>query len=166
MPGFHSLVGGSVTVDRAFGDGEVIDLGGSLALKVFHTPGHSKGSVSFFLEADSALFCGDAILLPGQMPIFEDLRGSLDSVDKLKKIDGAKVLFSSWDDPRKGRHIPELMDGSLGYLEEIQRTVRAVAMGKGSLDLMEFSREVVGKLGLPDVMANPLVARSFRSILE
>lgn len=166
VPGFHSLVGGSVTVDHALEGGEVIDLGGPLALEVFHTPGHSKGSVSFFLKADSALFCGDAILLPGQMPIFEDLRGALDSVNKLKKIYGAKVLFSSWDDPREGRYIPELMEASSGYLEDIRRAVKASALEKASLDPMEFCREIVSRLGLSDAMANPLVARSFRSILE
>jgi glyoxylase-like metal-dependent hydrolase (beta-lactamase superfamily II) len=166
VPGFQSLVGGSVPVDHALEGGEVINLGGGMALEVFHTPGHSKGSVSFFLKADNALFCGDALLLPRQMPIFEDFRGSLDSVNKLKKIYGAKALFSSWDDPREGRYIPELMDASSGYLGEIQRAVKAAALEKASLDPMEFCGEVVSRLGLSNAMANPLVARSFRSILE
>jgi glyoxylase-like metal-dependent hydrolase (beta-lactamase superfamily II) len=44
VPGFHSLVGGSVQTDRLLQNGETIDLG-NVSLEVFHTPGHSKGSI-------------------------------------------------------------------------------------------------------------------------
>ena len=42
VPGFHSLVGGSVKVDRVLEEGDILDLGDSLNLEVIHTPGHSR----------------------------------------------------------------------------------------------------------------------------
>lgn len=166
VPGFYSLVEGSVGVDRAMRDGGGIELDEDLALEIVHTPGHSKGSTSFFLKHDNALFCGDAILLPGQMPIFEDLPGCVDSVNKLMKIRGVEVLLSSWDVPRGGNKVSAFMDESLKYLREIQEAVKAVAANRLSLDAMEFCKQVVGELKLPDIMVNPLVAKSFQSILN
>lgn len=166
VPGFHSFVEGSAEVDHVFEDGDVIKLTNDLELETFHTPGHSKGSASFFLKNDGALFCGDAILLPGQMPIFEDFRSCINSVNKLMKISGVKVLFSSWDVPQEGERISALMGESLSYLREIHEAVKVVAASKLSSDVMELCKQVISKLKLPISMVNPLVARSFRSILN
>ena len=57
VPGFFSLVGGSVQVDRTLQDGEVLHLDGDLALQVLHTPGHSPGSLSLWLAGDGAAVC-------------------------------------------------------------------------------------------------------------
>jgi len=45
---------------RIFGDGDVIEFGQS-RLKVIATPGHSRGSVCFYSEADALLFSGDTL---------------------------------------------------------------------------------------------------------
>lgn len=165
VPGFHSLVEGSVAIGRTLEDGETIQLDERLAIKVFHTPGHSPGSVSFFLENDRALFCGDAILLPGQMPIFENLPSCMDSIRKLKAIEGVDVLLPSWDLPQKGARIAELMDESLDCFAEIRETVKTIAAEKPSLEPTEFCKAVLRALNLPEMMANPLVLKSFQSIL-
>jgi glyoxylase-like metal-dependent hydrolase (beta-lactamase superfamily II) len=52
VPGFHSLVGGSVMIDRILENGDILDLDG-IRLEVFHTPG---GSISLLLPEDRALF--------------------------------------------------------------------------------------------------------------
>lgn len=59
-PGFDTLVSGSLAVDRLLEDGDVFDLGCGLRLQVFHTPGHSRGSISLLLLGYQALFPGDA----------------------------------------------------------------------------------------------------------
>ena len=65
-----------VPVEPAFHleQGQVIDLGGR-QLQVWHTPGHSPGSVCFIDEAERLLFCGDILYegtillnLPGSDP--------------------------------------------------------------------------------------------------
>lgn len=162
VPGFNSLVEGSVKVDRVFKDGDIVSIGNNLELEVFHTPGHSKGSTSFFLKNDKALFCGDTILSPGQMPIFEDFQKCVESVNKLIGIEGVEALLSSWDTPREGEKIPKIMSESLNYLKDIHEAIRAVASRELPLDEMGFCKQVISELKLPGAMVNPLVARSFR----
>ena len=166
VPGFNTLVEGSVAVDRVVENGEVVKLDGTLALEIFHTPGHSKGSVSLYLKNDNALFCGDAILLPGQMPIFEDLPNCINSVNMLKRIRGVEALLSSWDAPQKGKHVYELMDESIKYLMKIHEAIRTTSSERSFLEPMEFCKAVLDKLGLPEAMVNPLVLRSFQSGLN
>ncbi len=50
VPGFDVLVGGPVTVDRVVEHGSVLASGDGLPFEVFHTPGHSRGSVSSHLR--------------------------------------------------------------------------------------------------------------------
>ena len=50
VPGFYSLVGGSVAVDRILEEGDKIDLGDNLFLSVIHTPGHSEGQIRPWLQ--------------------------------------------------------------------------------------------------------------------
>ncbi len=73
VPGFDTLVGGSVSVDHELVDGDTIesDENRGSEILVFHTPGHSKGSISLFLHSEGALFCGDASRLQG---IFQSTR--------------------------------------------------------------------------------------------
>lgn len=46
-------------VDRAVEGGEVINFAGKL--EVIHTPGHTPGSISYYLPDRRILFCGDAL---------------------------------------------------------------------------------------------------------
>jgi hydroxyacylglutathione hydrolase len=163
IPNFQSLVGGSVVVDCILEDGDVIDLGDGLRLDVLHTPGHSNGSISLVLHEDQALFSGDAIPLAGDLPIYDDVLASVESIKKLKGIDGVKVLLSSWDDPRDGTQVYQQMDDGLQYLQRIHEAVINVVEDDPSLAAndAELCRRVLVELGFPEQAANPLVARSF-----
>ena len=46
--------------DRQLKDGDVLDLDGE-ALKIFHTPGHTRGSVCILSEKSKVVFTGDTI---------------------------------------------------------------------------------------------------------
>jgi hydroxyacylglutathione hydrolase len=161
VPGFERLVGGPVTLDRLISAGDVLELGG-LRAEVIDTPGHSPGSISLLLADDAALFCGDAIPAPGEMPIYEDVPASADSIQRLQAIDGVQVLCPSWRDPCRGRLAYEAMDGGLGYLRQVhEATARVGALAPG--DSAAWCRRVLAELGLPAAAANPLVARSFQA---
>jgi hydroxyacylglutathione hydrolase len=166
VSGFASLVGGSVRVDRQLADGEVIELDGELSLEVLHTPGHSAGSISLLLRGDQALFCGDAIPVPGDMPIWDDFAASVRSVQRLQGIAGLRALLSSWNVPREGEAIRHAMEQGLAYLERMREVVGRVASRDGPLEPMDLCRRVVAELGLPSFAANPLVARSFAAVLK
>ena len=165
VPGFNSLVEGSVHVDSILEDGDLIDLGG-LDLQVIHTPGHSSGSISLWCAEEKALFSADAIPIPGDMPIYQDILASVQSIRRLKRIGH---LLSAWDEPREGEEAYQVMDRGQEYLQQIHKAVLKAAGVMGSsekIDPLELCRQVIAEMGLPLHMANPLVARSFMSSLN
>ncbi|MBU0730940.1 MAG: MBL fold metallo-hydrolase [Proteobacteria bacterium] len=165
VPGFHALVGGSVKIDHLLEQGDTIDLGNDLQVNVLHTPGHSSGSISLWFPSEKVLFSGDAVPLPGDMPIYEDVEDSRRSIEKLQAIQGVECLLASWDDPRYGEDAGRVMDQGLGYLETLDAAVTEVVK-PGTLEPMEICQGVVKNLGLPPFAANPLVARSLLSHLN
>ncbi|OGQ97397.1 MAG: MBL fold metallo-hydrolase [Deltaproteobacteria bacterium RIFOXYD12_FULL_57_12] len=165
VPGFHTLVGGPVIVDRLLADGEIVRLGGETSCKVMHTPGHSRGSISLIFENEKAIVTGDSLPLPNDLPIYEDIVASVHSIKRLKEIKNIEILLSSWDAPVLGHEqIEKRMADGLSYLQRIHETVQR-ARSQSKEDLMDLCRYVVNEIGLPPMAANSLVARSFASNL-
>jgi glyoxylase-like metal-dependent hydrolase (beta-lactamase superfamily II) len=50
----------SIRIDRIMGDGDAIDLGDDVEVKLIATPGHSDDCVAYFVQPDAALVCGEA----------------------------------------------------------------------------------------------------------
>jgi glyoxylase-like metal-dependent hydrolase (beta-lactamase superfamily II) len=165
VPGFDSLVAGSLAVDRVLQDGEVFDLGGGLILQVFHTPGHSKGSISILLHGCMALFSGDVIPLPGEAPIYEDVPASVASIKKLKAVPDIRHLLASWDEPREGSAVYQRMEEGLQYLQRIHTAVRKCSENMLTPEPMELTACALKDLGLPQGLANPIVAGSIAAHL-
>ena len=166
VPGFHGLVGGPVAVDRTLNHGDRIDLGDGLILEVIHTPGHSTGSISLLLREEGVLITGDAVPLVGEMPVYEDAKASMRSVERLMGIDGVMVILGSWDVPRFGSEVRRVLDDALGYLEEIDSTVKEIAAREQSISSTSLCRLVLDEMGMRQVPTLPLVARSFQSNLR
>jgi len=157
IPGFSTLVGGPVRVDRLLGDDDRIGIGEGRSLSVIHTPGHSPGSISLFLKGEGVLISGDAIPVKGEVPVYDDPVASVRSIGKLEEFPGVKILLSSWDSQKTGRGIGRaLADG-----REVIRTlhgsvVRATGMER---NLEAITRFVVKDLGLPEA-ALPVISRT------
>ncbi|MGA9098684.1 MAG: MBL fold metallo-hydrolase [Methanotrichaceae archaeon] len=166
VPGFKSLVGGSVKVDRILQDGDTIDLDDEINAKVLHTGGHSKGSISILLPNVGVLFSGDAIPISGDLPIYEDAIESVRSIKKLKATEGINHLLAAWDDPQKDGMVCQRMDNGLEYLQHIHKAVIDVSSSHPTIEPMELCRLVLKELGIPEMTANPLVAESFESNLK
>jgi hypothetical protein len=66
-------------------------------------------------------------------------------------------------DPKKGINAYQIMDEALSYLQRIHETVTEVNKNDISNDPMELCRLVLRKLKLPEMTANPLIARSFEA---
>lgn len=161
VPGFHALVGGSVAVDQVLEDGTLLPIDKNLKIQVVHTPGHSRGSISLFLQPDGILFTGDAIPLPGDIPIYEDVESLIHSIRILTGIKGVKYLLAAWDDPRQDEHIALRYRTSLDFLQRIHKTV--VRIAESSSSSMDMCLKVLDELGLPRTIANPLLVASFES---
>jgi glyoxylase-like metal-dependent hydrolase (beta-lactamase superfamily II) len=168
LPNFYKLVEGSVQIDIILDDGNMIDLGDNTHIKVIHTPGHSKGSITLYLSCDGVLITGDSIPLKGDLPIYEDVNDSIESIEKLMMIDGVQTLLASWDDPRRNEAAYETMTQGISYLKQIHETVHEVFNKKSEVvkDPLEFTKLVLKELGLPEMVANPIIVRSFKSNMD
>jgi len=167
VPGFATLVGGSVQLDFELVDGDSIETDETRTgeMQVVHTPGHSPGSISLFMHSEGALFSGDVIPVTGDLPVYDDAPSSVQSVKRLRGLTGIKILLSAWDEPRKGDDAYRQMDRALEYLRKIHETVLANA-GDGSQDAMELTKKTAAALGLPPQAVNPLLARTFAANLR
>ena len=165
VPGFHSLVGGSVQIDGFLEDGDHVDLG-NVSLEVLYTPGHSKCSISLFCREDGVLFVGDVIPQRNGLPIYDDVTTTVESIKKLKRIDGIQYGLSSWNDPGKREDAYHMMDEGLEYLQRIHNGIRKLSHENFLHDPMKLCAEMVRDLGLPEVAINPLIAGSFSSHLD
>ncbi|MBI0583851.1 MAG: MBL fold metallo-hydrolase [Methanomassiliicoccus sp.] len=162
VPGFDSLVGDAVTVGRRVGDGDVVAMGG-FDLKIVHTPGHSPGSITLWSRADRAAFTGDAVPVPGDLPIYDDAFATLGSLRKLRNL-GVETMLSAWADPLEGLGINRRLDEAVLLIQTIHRSV--VRHSNGTDVTPELVQAVMVDLGLPGSSANPMMARTVRSHLQ
>lgn len=88
-------VGGSgIRALRQLNDGERIDLGGSVTMDLVHTPGHTRGSMSFVVQPDQTVLVGDAIQGLGGgsgLPLYQDPEEYRSSLARLGQI-GASIV--------------------------------------------------------------------------
>lgn len=78
--------------DEVVGDGDVLRVGG-LTLRMVHTPGHTAGHLSPFLEEERVLFAGDNVLGMGTTAIAPPPHGDMalyvESLRKMQALDAA-----------------------------------------------------------------------------
>jgi glyoxylase-like metal-dependent hydrolase (beta-lactamase superfamily II) len=160
VPGFSDLVGGGVTVDRELRDREHLQIGDNRTVEIIHSPGHSPGCVCLFLHPDRDLFSGDAVPVPGELPIYDDPIASMQSINRLKKFEHIRHLFPAWDSPAEGNAVYQALDDGLEYLHHLHDTVKEIAGDRPVTDPLELTRETLKAAGLPADMANPMVVRS------
>jgi hydroxyacylglutathione hydrolase len=160
VPGFDELVEGPVRVDGELHDRQRLAVGAG-ELEVLAAPGHSPGSCAFFLAGEGVLVTGDALPVPGDMPIYDDYPQAVASLQRLQRLEGVALLLESWRAPE--RSPPRRFAEAQAWFDELDEAVRAVRRQRGPVESMELTREVVARLELPAFAANPLVARSLAS---
>lgn len=165
VPGFHGLVGGSTSVDDLLQDGDLLEIEEVLQCKVIHTPGHSAGSISLFFEEEKVLFSGDALPVPGDLPVYDDIATCAASIKKLNDLKNIEILLSSWEAPIRGiDRINQRIESGIIYLQRIHNAVLG-AYEENKQTGMELCKQVVASLGLPPFVANPLLVKAFTSSL-
>jgi hydroxyacylglutathione hydrolase len=157
VPGFHTLVGGSVRVDRSVQEGDRITLGAHHVLQVLDTPGHSKGSISLYLQEDGVLFTGDLIPRPNELPVYEHPGETIYSLIKIATVPDVRVLLSSWDEPRFGGEVRRTIAEGAQYIAMIHRRVWTIREQHPAADLKEITLLILENLGISTVGANTLV---------
>jgi hydroxyacylglutathione hydrolase len=80
-------------IDVDVGDGDTYVLGDSVA-KVFDTPGHTHGHITFWFEDGDALFCGDTLFALGCGRVFEGTFNQMwASLIKLRDLPDATKVY-------------------------------------------------------------------------
>ena len=154
---FYSLAGQPVKIHHRLQDGEVIDLGDGIELKVIFIPGHSPGSIALFCPRDGSLIIGDAIQPVDHLPLYTDLALTRASLNRLMGLSDVERMYLAWvEEPYTGKLINEALQASLDYLDEVDGVVKKVAGDLPEASTPEtITREVMIQLGLdpPPVMA-------------
>lgn len=165
VPGFRELVAGDVKVDYKVTDHDLISLEENVNLQAISTPGHSAGSTSYFFHEEGAMFSGDAILLPGEIPIFENIEQFFNSLERIKNIN-PDILYSAWDKPRRKNEITEIINQSKNYINNIQKAAQKVASDFEEHNSITFCKAVLNELNQEPNIANPLLLKSFLACLS
>jgi glyoxylase-like metal-dependent hydrolase (beta-lactamase superfamily II)/8-oxo-dGTP pyrophosphatase MutT (NUDIX family) len=89
---------GTVRVDRLIEDGDAIELEGEprIVLRAMHTPGHTRGHLSFYDERAGALLTGDNIVGVGSVLIDPEegsVRDYLASLERYRRLPRIIALF-------------------------------------------------------------------------
>ncbi len=80
-------------IDLALGEGETFRFGATEA-KIFDIPGHTRGHIAFWFEADHALFCGDTLFTLGCGRMFEGTAQQMwTSLSKLAALPDETLVF-------------------------------------------------------------------------
>ena len=166
VPGFHNLIKESVEVGSVLEDGDILKMEGGPNIKVFHTPGHSSGSISLLVHEDNALITGDAVPIAGDIPIYEDVTETVASLKKIKSIVDINTLLPAWSEPVEGQRVYKTINESLEYIQHIHEIIRGIENKSHNTDPMYICAKVIETLGLPTAAVNALVAKSFISHMK
>lgn len=162
VPSFHTLVGGSTQVDQPLEDQDVVDLGDGHSLQVLHTPGHAAGHIALLEPEHGALLSGDAIPVPGALPIYDDPLVLLRSLQRLRSLAGLRRLYSSWEEPLEG-NVYARIEAGMTYIHQIHRTVLDLQANNAPTDPARLTESVLATLGLPLATINPLLVRTIEA---
>ncbi len=158
VPGFATLVAGPVPVDQLLHHGDVLALDPSVHLTVLHTPGHSAGSISLWDQQRGCVICGDAVPVPHELPVFDNVQQSLASLARIEACQ-AGMLLSAWAEPVHAPALQTTLQKAADWLRQIETVVHQLA-GSSRPDPQELCSHVVAELGLPPLAVNPIMART------
>jgi hydroxyacylglutathione hydrolase len=163
VPGFYNLVSGSCKADIVLNDSDLHDYDDELRIKVFHCPGHSPGSVSFLLQQDNALISGDAIPVKNAIPIYDDWKTSLETLEKLENMPYPEALLSAWDKNHTGEDVDISISNGFEVLYEVHKAFVEVNRTNKNAEIEVISKIVLEKMGLPSMNINPMFMRALKS---
>lgn len=164
IPNFHALIADSVTVDHPLRGGEILRPEPGLTIEVLATPGHSQGSLCFYWQEQQALFTGDAIPVAGDVPIYENSGDSISSVEKLRDFPNVRHYISAWDSPCDAVLARARMERALDFLRRLNVLVEEQI--RVDPDPATLADRVGEKMGIPQLLHNPLFGRTVRSHVQ
>jgi glyoxylase-like metal-dependent hydrolase (beta-lactamase superfamily II)/8-oxo-dGTP pyrophosphatase MutT (NUDIX family) len=126
---------GRVRVDRFVDEGDPVELEGdpSIALRAMHTPGHTRGHLSFYDERAGALLTGDNIVGVGSVLIDPEegsVRDYLASLERYRHLPRLVALFGGHG-PAVGNPVAKI-DEYVGHRLKREREILAAVRAGAS----------------------------------
>lgn len=128
-------LGGVVSVDRLIEDGDLVELEGDprVSLRAMHTPGHTRGHLSFYDERMGALVTGDNIVGVGSVLIDPEegsVRDYLVSLERYRALPRLVALFGGHG-PATGSPRAKI-DEYIAHRRKRERDILAAVRGGAS----------------------------------
>lgn len=164
IPNFHKLACCSTVIDKTMKDGDEMVLEEGLTIRAINSRGHSHGSLSYLFVEENAVFTGDAIPVPGDIPIYINSTDSVETLEKLAAID-AELYLSAWDDLYDRETAREKISDAASYLGSIGQTVREISSRCKNASNDEIYQQVCEALNMCHLIDNPLFKKSVLSDL-
>lgn len=124
--------------DVLLSDGDTVDLGKGIRLRVLHCPGHTPGHVVYHWESEGILFTADSVQgqggRPGSYPYYFDAPSYRRSLAKLSRLDFRMICLGHAFHGgtlvnlpiRQGAEARAFLEASMHVADTIHRTVEEV----------------------------------------
>lgn len=166
IPNFHNLLNESVTIDQFIQEDDVISCESGITMEVVDTPGHSHGSQCFLFREEHALFSGDAIPVPGDIPIYVNAAQCEASLNKLLAIEGIDWYLSAWNEPKNTTSGKQSILLALEKQAAIDAAVRQALSSLPDATPVKQFQTVCALLHLEHLKGNPLFLKSISVHLQ
>ena len=154
----NANVGAEVPIERELKDGDEIDLGRGLVLRVFHTPGHTPGSISLYWAQEELLISGDSFQCRGStagwMPLYFYAGDYMSSAARLAEVPFRTMCLAHGYYSGRWPSVPVRTGAAAGDVPreslEVSRLIDA-AVAKTLADgapssFLEFTKAVLARL--------------------
>lgn len=146
---FWSEVGEAVDIDRFVKDGDVLHFDGT-EIRVVALPGHSKGSVGYYLPRENVLFTGDALMHTGffgGLAQYYDAKAYRASMARLAEL-APRTVYTAHTAPYENGTAAQAAGEAVAFSRQIEAAVEAYVTGtSGALSVGDAARYVCGALG-------------------
>jgi glyoxylase-like metal-dependent hydrolase (beta-lactamase superfamily II) len=146
-----------IAVDEAVGEGDVIDLGEGVEVRIIEMPGHSSCSIAAYVEPLKALFPSDAGGIPGEgEEVFpagnEDYILYQKSLEKLRPLE-VEILGAARNGAFVGKGAREFIPRSIVAAEKMRQEVIQQFQGleKPAEKIIRIARERYERLKTKDI---------------
>ena len=123
-----------IGIDEEVGDGSTIDFAGH-NVKVISTPGHTLGSVCFYLPDDKLVFTGDTLFSLGCGRLFEGTAEMMySSLEKLKALPDDTEVYCGHEYTKSNARFAKTIDpDNIALINRAAAVDRLIAVGESSL---------------------------------
>lgn len=164
-----------IAVDEVVGEGDIIDLGEGLRVRIIEMPGHSSCSIAAYVESLKALFPSDAGGIPGEgEEIFpagnENYLLYQKSLEKLRPLD-VEILGAARNGAFVGKEAREFIPRSIEAAEKMRQEVIQQCQGQENLEekIIQIAKKRYEGLKTRDIpweVYIPLIRGIIKNILQ